>query len=89
MDTEALLIWFAIISAISIIATIYDKIAAKAGMRRISEKALMSLGLIGGALPMFLTMLLIRHKTRHPKFMVGLPFEVIIHIVIILLINQR
>lgn len=73
-------IWLGVISVISVIATIYDKIAAKTGNRRIAEKTLMLLGLLGGASMMLLTMLIIRHKTRHAKFMVGLPLEILLHI---------
>ena len=76
-------IWLVIISAVSVILTVYDKIAAKTGGRRIAEKTLMLLGLIGGAAAILVTMLIIRHKTRHAKFMVGLPVEIILHIGII------
>ncbi len=76
-------IWIAVISVISVILTVYDKIAAKAGGRRISEKTLMLSGLLGGAAAMLVTMLIIHHKTRHAKFMAGLPIEMILHIIIL------
>ena len=79
-----ILIWIAVISVISVILTIYDKIAAKTGNRRIPEKTLMLLGLIGGAASMLVTMLIIHHKTRHAKFMAGLPLEIALHIAIII-----
>ncbi|MBQ5591390.1 MAG: DUF1294 domain-containing protein [Clostridia bacterium] len=77
-------IWIGIISAFSVILTVYDKIAAKTGSRRIAEKTLMLLGLIGGAGAMLVTMLIIHHKTHHAKFMAGLPIEIILHTGIIL-----
>ncbi len=83
MENKILLIWLAVISVVSFIVTVYDKIAAKSGMWRISENMLMGLGLIGGASAMLLTMLLIRHKTRHAKFMVGLPIEILLHIILL------
>ena len=68
------LCYFAAISLITIIVTVYDKIAAKKRPRhRIRENTLLLLGLLGGSLAEYLTMLLIRHKTRHRKFMIGLP----------------
>lgn len=79
-----ILIWLGIISLISVIVTVYDKIAAKYGSRRIPEKTLMLLGILGGAVAMLITMLTIRHKTRHSKFMLGLPLEILLHIGIIL-----
>ena len=69
---------------VSITVTVYDKIAAKRGASRISEKNLLLLGLAGGALVMYCTMRLIRHKTRHAKFMILLPLEVILHIALLM-----
>ena len=66
--------YWAGISVITIIVTVYDKIAAKKRPRhRVRENTLLLLGLLGGSLAEFVTMLLIRHKTRHKKFMIGLP----------------
>lgn len=73
-----------IISLISVLLTVYDKIAAKNHNRRIPEKTLLLLGLFGGASAMLATMLIIHHKTRHAKFMIGLPIEIIVHICIFL-----
>lgn len=81
------MIWLVIISVVAVIVTVYDKIAAKATVRRISEKSLMLIGLSGGALAMLITMLVIRHKTRHIKFMLGLPIEILLHTGIILAVT--
>ena len=61
-------------STLAFSLTLYDKWVAvsKAG-RRISEKSLFICALIGGALSMFITMKAMRHKTRHKRFMIGLP----------------
>lgn len=77
---------FAIISVISVAATIYDKAAAKTRKRRIPEATLMLLGAAGGALPMFITMKIIRHKTGHKKFMLGLPLLILLQAVIVAII---
>lgn len=74
-----ILIYSVIVSVIAIAVTVYDKIASKTSARRVSEKALMSIGLLGGASAMLITMLIIRHKTRHIKFMLGLPIEILLH----------
>ena len=83
MEGLVFFIWFILISAVSIIMTVYDKWAAKRKKRRVPERTLLSLGLIGGAAAMYLTMLLIRHKTRKKKFMVGLPLEILLHVLIV------
>ena len=67
------LIYFIIISFLGAIITIYDKIASKKRIKRISEIVLFGVGIMGGALVMFLTMRLIHHKTRHRSFMKGFP----------------
>ena len=78
------LICFAVISVISIFITVYDKSASKKGKRRISEKALMLTGFFGGATAMYAVMNAIRHKTKHKKFMVGLPVFIFLHIAAII-----
>lgn len=71
-----LIVWL-----VSIFITIADKSAARRHKRRVSEKSLFAVSLIGGALPMYLTMLAIRHKTRHKRFMYGLPLIIITQLV--------
>lgn len=81
---EFLLIWFAVISLVAVIITVADKVYAKKGKWRIPEATLMLIGLAGGALAMLITMKTIRHKTKHNKFMFGLPAEIILHIAMII-----
>lgn len=40
---------------------------------RVPEAQLMLISALGGSVGMFLTMQTIRHKTQHPKFMIGIP----------------
>ncbi len=75
--------YFAAISLISVIVTVYDKKAAKIGKRRIRESTLLLLSLLGGSLAMYITMKKIRHKTKHKKFMIGIPVIMIIQIALI------
>lgn len=81
MKTENLLIYFTLVSIISIILVIYDKIASKKFKRkRIRENVLLIFAFIGGAFFMYIFMKLIHHKTRHKKFMVSLPIFILSHI---------
>ena len=68
-----LLSYLAAISVVSIIVTTADKTKAIKHRRRIRERTLLILSALGGSVAMLITMLLIRHKTRHLKFMVGIP----------------
>ncbi|MBO5421361.1 MAG: DUF1294 domain-containing protein [Clostridia bacterium] len=78
-----IIILFLVMSFISVVMTSYDKLAAKTHRRRIPENTLLILGLLGGATAMFATMCLIRHKTRHMKFMLILPLMSALHIALI------
>ena len=80
------LIYLALISLVAIIITVADKYAAKKGMWRIPEATLMLIGLLGGATAMFITMRTVRHKTKHKKFMIGLPLMIALHAALICLI---
>lgn len=64
---------FAAISLLAVCITAYDKHQAVWHRYRVPESALLWIGALGGACAMFFTMLIIRHKTRHIKFMAGLP----------------
>ena len=48
-----------------------DKLYAKSGHRRVPEKRLFLLALLGGAPGGLLGMYAFRHKTRHPRFLLG------------------
>ena len=50
-----------------------SKAAKSRPTHRVSEKSLLILALLGGSVAELLTMLKIRHKTKHKKFMIGLP----------------
>ena len=82
MEGLVFFIWFILISAVSIIMTVYGKWTAKHKKRRVPERTLLSLGIVGGAAAMYLTMKMIRHKTKKKKFMVGLPLEILLHVLI-------
>ena len=82
------ILYLAVISVFSVIMCIYDKIISKKNRveLRVSEKALLILSALGGSVAMLLTMLLIRHKTKHIKFMLGIPLIIVAQAVIVFLL---
>ena len=80
------IVYFLAVSLITALITAIDKYKAKRGSFRISEATLFFLGAIGGALAEYLTMRLIRHKTLHKRFMIGLPLIIILQTVAIILV---
>ncbi|KIG13710.1 hypothetical protein DB30_07556 [Enhygromyxa salina] len=58
----------------------YDKRQAKRGGWRVSERALLGLASVGGAAGALVGMHASRHKTRKPRFSVGVPLLLVVQI---------
>lgn len=79
--------YIVIVSIIGVIVTAKDKIRAINGGRRTPEMTLFMLSALGGSLMIFIMMLLIRHKTKHKRFMIGLPIIIVLQAVAIYYLN--
>ncbi len=77
--------YVAVLSLISVIVCTYDKIISKKNKveLRVPEKTLFLLSLLGGSVAMYVCMLLTRHKTKHKRFMIGIPLIIVLQIVLI------
>jgi len=73
-------VWLAAVSGLAVILTLYDKRAASRGARRVSERTLLLVCAFGGSAAMLAAMRAVRHKTKHPKFMVGIPVMIAVQI---------
>lgn len=82
---KILAIYFILINTVAAIVCITDKVEAKTGGLRVPEKILFILSLLGGATAMYGTMLSIRHKTRHKRFMIGLPLIIAVQYVLLMI----
>lgn len=80
---ECLIFYISAINLIGIILTVYDKIAAIRSFHRISERTLLWLAVFGASVTMYFTMKLIRHKTQHRKFMVGIPLIMLFQLLLV------
>ena len=60
-----------------------DKRLAKTGARRVPEKRLFLLAILGGAVGGVAGMAVFRHKTLHPAFRYGMPAILAIQLVVI------
>ena len=80
MIYKIVLIYLAVISLVSVITTAWDKFCAKRDMWRVPEKTLIIMSILGGSVAMYVTMKTIRHKTKHPKFMVGIPVIIFLQV---------
>ncbi len=77
-----LLIYLLSINIVSVFVCVYDKHQAKKQGWRVSEKFLFALCLLGGNVGMYLTMQKIRHKTKHKRFMIGIPIIILFQLAI-------
>ena len=68
-----LCLYLALINALAFGLMLADKHRARKKKWRIPESVLMTSALLGGSLGALIGMYTARHKTRHPKFTVGIP----------------
>ncbi len=73
-------VYIIIISIIAVWITVSDKKAAKRHKWRVPESTLIFISAVGGSVAMYITMKAIHHKTKHPKFMVGIPVIIVLQI---------
>lgn len=73
-----------IINILSFILYEIDKLKAIKKKERISEKALILIGILGGSIGSLIGMNLFRHKTKKLKFIISLPLILIIHIIVVI-----
>ena len=78
-------VWLLIINLISFLLYRSDKRRAIRHQWRIPERTLILLAIVGGSIGALLGMLIYHHKTRHPKFTIGVPCIQLIHICLICL----
>lgn len=82
---KLLLVYLLIINAAGFVLMLADKYKAKKNLWRIPEATLIGVAVLGGSLGSLLGMYGIRHKTKHPKFSIGIP--VILGIQVIILVT--
>ena len=87
---KPLLVYLFIVNALGFVLMLADKHKAKKNLWRIPEATLMWVAAIGGSLGSLMGMQLVRHKTRHLKFTLGIPVILALQIVgfILLVSNQ-
>ena len=66
-------IYLLLINALALVLMLVDKIKAKNNLWRIPERTLVLSAALGGSVGALIGMYLFRHKTKHPKFTIGIP----------------
>lgn len=81
---KIILIYLLIINAAGFLVMTIDKLYAKKNMWRIPEKTLLGVASIGGSIGVLISMYLVRHKTKHMKFVIGVPAILAVQIGLVL-----
>ena len=73
MTDRLVLLYLIIINAAGFLLMLADKRKARRGALRIPEATLIWSAILGGSAGVLIGMHLLRHKTRHMKFVLGVP----------------
>ena len=73
MNEHLVLLYLIIINAAGFLLMLTDKRKARRGAWRIPESTLIWIAILGGSAGVLTGMYLLRHKTRHLKFVLGVP----------------
>lgn len=77
----ALLLYFLIINAAGFCLMCADKLRAQKNQWRVRESTLLTVAALGGSPGCLAAMYLVRHKTRHPKFALGIPVMLALQVI--------
>lgn len=80
-----ILIYLLTINLFGFLIMLIDKQRAVHKEWRIPEKTLIGISILGGSIGMLLGMSSFRHKTKHKKFTMGVPFILIMQVFLIIL----
>lgn len=81
-----IVLYIIIISIIGWVLPIVDKKRARNNEWRIREQTLFIVSALGGSMAMYVSMKKYRHKTKHKRFMIGIPVIMIVQVFIIIII---
>ena len=70
---KVILLYLLIMNAAGFLVMTADKLFAKSNAWRVSERNLLGIAAIGGSIGVWLAMYTVRHKTKHRKFVIGVP----------------
>ena len=77
-----LAIYLILVNAIAFLLMLIDKQKAKKKKWRIPEATLMGSAAIGGSIGALAGMYTFRHKTKHPKFTIGVPVILVLQLIL-------
>lgn len=77
------------ISVVTFLLCAIDKACARRNQWRVPEATLLLCAALGGSGSLFLAMLLLRHKTKHKKFTIGVPMILLVQIALVYFLGHQ
>lgn len=84
-----IIIYLLIINIIAFLAMFIDKKKAEKDRWRIKESTLLTLALIGGSIGAIAGMYTFHHKTKKPRFFIGIPVIIVLQTMLIIAISIK
>ena len=86
---QILSIYLSLINALALLLMLADKHKAKKKLWRIPEATLMTVAALGGSVGSLPGMYTVRHKTKHPKFTIGIPLLLALQIIAAIVVMAK
>ena len=86
---KIILLYLLIMNAAGFLVMTIDKLYAKKNLWRVPERTLLGVAAFGGSIGVLSAMYTVRHKTKHMKFVIGVPLILAIQIGIVLYLLLR
>jgi len=83
---DVIIIYVVLVNIVAFLMYGADKWNAKRNQWRIPEKTLLGIAAVGGSVGAYAGMQFFRHKTKKPKFYIGVPFIFAVQIAILIYI---
>ena len=83
---KLLFLYLILVNAVCFLLMLADKYKARKNLWRIPEAVLMGAALLGGSLGSLAGMYLVRHKTKHLKFTLGIPVILATQVMLLIII---
>ncbi|MDW7650044.1 MAG: DUF1294 domain-containing protein [Bacillota bacterium] len=80
---------FVIFNVFTFVLMAYDKRISPGNKRRIPERLMIILAVLGGSAGVWFGMKVFRHKTKHPRFAYGIPLIIALQVLLLLYVSLR
>ena len=86
---KVIAIYLFIINAAGFLVMTADKLFARSKSWRVPEITLLGVAAIGGSIGIWASMYIVRHKTKHIKFVIGVPAILVLQLILVLYLLLR